>query len=229
MTRTGIAILGAFGVFMGWILLSLLLLLYGNDWWLSGLTTLTVFAWLGVLLVVMFQQGRVRAAATGAVIAAAAYWLLTLGPWFSANVGPTLLTSRLLASVDVMLHGNNQPAQSITWTYPPTQPAYINGGPGGVYTSNTFQAAFVPQAYTLVTNAAAAPGGTVFQALGQWLFIWLCAGVGGCTALLMQMRSEKKQSRAAPAVVGESPFAPTAPDAPAPPAEAQGKTEGAAS
>lgn len=229
MNRTGIAILGAFGVFMSWVLLSVLLLLYGNDWWLSGLTTLTVFAWLAGLLVVMFQQGRVRAAATGAVIAAVAYWLLALGPWFSVNVGPTLLTSRLLASVDVMLHGNNQPAQAITWTYPPTQPAYINGGPAALYTSNTFQAAFVPQAYTLITNAAASPGGTVFQALGQWLFIWLCAGVGGCAALLMQMRSEKKQPNPVPAVVGESPFAPPAPASPAPPVEVQGKTEGAAS
>ena len=99
MTRTGIVILGACGVFIGWILVSLLLLLYGNDWLLSGLTTLTVFVWLAGLLVVMFQQGRVRAAATGAVIAAAAYWLLALGPWFSTNVGPTLLTSRLLAQV----------------------------------------------------------------------------------------------------------------------------------
>src|SRR6185295_2795738 len=119
MTRTGIAILAAFGVFMGWILLSLLLLLYGNDWWLSGLTTLTVFAWLAGLLVVMFQQGRIRAAATGAVIAAAAYWLLALGPWFSTNVGPTLLTSRLLVSADVMLHGNSQSPQAVTWSYPP--------------------------------------------------------------------------------------------------------------
>jgi hypothetical protein len=228
MTRTGIAILGACGVFMGWILLSLLLLLYGNDWWLSGLTTLTVFAWLAGLLAVMFQQGRIRVAATGAVIAAAAYWLVALGPWFSANVGPTLLTSRLLASVDVMLHGNNQPAHAITWTYPPTQPAYINSGPG-IYTSNTLQAAFLPQTYTLVTNAAASPGGTVFQSLGQWLLIWLCAGIGGCAALLMQVQLEKKQPRAVPAVVGESPFAPPAPDAPAPPVDAQDKTEGAAS
>ncbi len=228
MTRTGIAVLGAFGVFMGWILLSLLLLLYGNDWWLSGLTTLTVFAWLAALLAVMFQQGRVRATATGAVIAAAAYWLLALGPWFGANVGPTLLTSRLLASVDLMLHGNTQQTQALAWSYPMGQAAYVNGG-SGVYTSNTLQAAFVPQAYTLVTNAAASPGGTVFQSLGQWLFIWLCAGIGGGAALLMQMRSEKKQSRATPAVVGESPFAPPAPGSPTPPLEAQGKTEGAAS
>ena len=228
MTRTGIAILGAFGVFMGWILLSLLLLLYGNDWWLSGLTTLTVFAWLAGLLIILYQQGPVRAAATGAVIAAAAYWLLALGPWFGANVGPTLLTSRLLASVDLMLHGNTQPAQALAWTYPPVQPAFINSG-SGVYTSNTLQASFVPQTYTIVTNAAVSPGGTVFQSLGQWLFIWLCAGIGGCAALLMQMRSERKRPRAAPAVVGESPFAPTAtPSAPVP-LEAKDSLPGAAS
>ena len=228
MTRTGIAVLGAFGVFMGWILLSLLLLLYGNDWWLSGLTTLTVFAWLAGLLAVMFQQGRIRAAATGAVIAAAAYWLLALGPWFSANVGPTLLTSRLLAGADLMLHGNTQQTQALAWSYPMGQATYVTGSPA-VYPSNTLQASFMPQSYTIVTNAAASPGGTVFQSLGQWLFIWLCAGIGGGAALLMQMRSERKQPRATPAVVGESPFAPPAPDSPAPPVEAPGKTEGAAS
>ena len=224
MTRTGIAILGTCGVFMGWLLLSLLLLLYGNDWWLSGLTTLTVFAWLAGLLMVMFQQGRPRAAAIGAVIAAAAYWLLALGPWFGANVGPTLLTSRLLFHADSLLHGNSQQAQTLAVSYPQTQPAYITSG-SGVYTSNTLQAAFVPQTYTLVTNTPVSPGGTVFQSLGQWLFIWLCAGIGGCAALLMQMRAERKQPRAAPTVAGESPFASPSPT---PPAEAANPPPGAA-
>ena len=97
-------VLAAAGVSMGWTLLAVVALLYGNEWWLSGLTTLTVFVWLAGLLAVAYQQGRVRAAALGAVIAAFTYWLLALGPWFSANVGATLLTSRVLAQVDILLH-----------------------------------------------------------------------------------------------------------------------------
>ena len=221
--RTIIAVLAPIGAFMSWILISVFLLLYGNEWWLSGLTTLTVFAWLAGLLVVMYRQGSVRAAATGAVIASATYWLLAFGPWFSTNVGPTLLTSRLLASADVLLHGNSQ-AQAVAVSYSTPPPAYVTGG-SGVITTNTFQAAFVPQTYTLVASAAASPGGTVFQTLGQWLFTWLCAGFGGCAALLMQMRSERKRPRAAPSVVGESPFAPNA--TPSPPVEAQSSPPGA--
>ena len=36
-------------------------------------------------------------------------------------------------------------------------------------------------------------GSSVFQPLGHWLLIWLCAGVGGIAALLMLIRSEKRQ------------------------------------
>lgn len=194
MTRTGMIILSVFGVFMGWTLVALLLLFYGNDWWLSGLTTLTVFAWLAGLLVVMFQQGRLRAAATGAVIAAAAYWLLALGPWFSTNVGPTLLTSRLLAQVDVMLHGNPQQLQAITWAapqpYSSTGIVYMTGSPGG--NPHTIQPTFVPPT-ALGFATPMTQGSSVFQPLGHWLLIWLCAGVGGIAALLMLIRSEKRQ------------------------------------
>lgn len=197
MTRTGIVILGACGVFIGWILVSLLLLFYGNDWWLSGLTTLTVFAWLAGLLVVMFQQGRLRAAATGAVIAAAAYWLLALGPWFSTNVGPTLLTSRGLARLDVLLHGNPQQTQTLAWTRPQstvsTTPVYLTGSDGA--SPAQIQNLIGPQgAITLINTISVGPTPTV-QTMGQWLTIWLCAAVGGCAALLMQTRSERKQHR----------------------------------
>lgn len=198
MTRTGVIVLGICGMFTGWTLIALLLLLYGNDWWLSGLITVTVFVWLAGVLVVMFQLGRVRAAATGAVIAAAAYWLLALGPWFSTNVGPTLLTSRGLAALDVQLHGNPQQIQALAWaapqTYPAASPVYVTGS--GVVPAGAFQPTFTPQAtFTFVNTAVVSPSGPVFQAMGHWLAIWLCAAVGGCAAFLMQMKSERKRLR----------------------------------
>ncbi|MGI8980725.1 MAG: hypothetical protein ACR2FY_15975 [Pirellulaceae bacterium] len=195
MTRTGMIILGVCGMFFGWTLIALLLLLYGNDWWLSGLTTLTVFAWLVGLLVVMFQQGRVRAAATGAVIAAAAYWLLALGPWFSTNVGPTLLTSRGLAHLDVLLHGPPQQIQTLAWSVPQatyaTSPVIVSGS--GVLTTNTMPASVTSQALAFVNTPVVSPGGSVFQVLGQWLIIWLCAALGSLAALLMHMRTQRMQ------------------------------------
>ena len=203
MTRTGTTILGTCGAFLAWTLLSLLLLLFGNDWWLSGLITLTVFAWLAGLLFVLFQQGRVRAAGTGAVVAAAAYWLFALGPWFSTNVGPTLLTSRLLAQADVMLHGNPQQLQTLAWTAPPspyssTGNVYFGGsGAATTGTPSTLQATLGPQS-TLAFATTVVQENSVFQPLGHWLLIWLCAGVGGLAALLMLIRSERQQSRANP-------------------------------
>jgi hypothetical protein len=199
MTRTRIAILGACGVIMVWTLLSLLLLLYGNDWWLSGLTTLTVFAWLAGLLVVMFQQGRIRAAATGAVIAAAAYWLLALGPWFSTNVGPTLLTSRGLAHLDVLLHGNLQQTQTLTWAMPQsaTAPVYLTGS--GIVTPGTIQTNLAAQTTLAFINSTTVTSGvSVFQSMGQWLTIWLCAALGSLAAILMQRRSARKHPRTSP-------------------------------
>ncbi len=210
MTRNGTTILGTCGAFLAWTVLSLFLLLYGNDWWLSGLTTLTVFAWLTGLLVVTFQQGRARAAASGAVIAAATYYLLALGPWFSTNVGPTLLSSRLLAQADVMLHGNPQQLQTLAWTSP--QPYSSTGivyfGDSGVVTTGnpgTNQPTLVPQT-TLGFATTMTQGSSVFQPLGHWLLIWLCAGVGGLAALLMLMRSER-QPRAIPTAAATPPGA----------------------
>jgi len=187
-------VLASLGCFFTWCLVSVLLLLYGNDWWLSGLITLTVFAWLAGLLVLLFQQGRIRTIATGAVIAAAAYWLLALGPWFSTNVGPTLLTSRGLAQVDVLLHGPPQQVQTLAWSAPqpyPSSAVYLTGS--GVVTTNTLQPAVTPQGLAFVNTAIAVPGGSVFQELGQWLIIWLCAALGGLVALVMQRKVERKQ------------------------------------
>jgi hypothetical protein len=204
MIRTGIAILIILGSLMGWLLLSSLLLFYGNDWWLSGLMTLTIFAWLAGLLVVLFQQGRIRSAGTGAVIASAAYWLLALGPWFGTNVGPSLLTSRGLAQLDVLLHGPPQQSASLALTYAQPQPVYLTGS-GAITSSNpmgnTNSLAFINT--TVVPSGVA---GSVFQPMGHWMLIWLFALVGGGATLIMQAWGERKRQSQS-SMQGESPFA----------------------
>lgn len=208
-----ITILAPILAFMTWISLSVLLLLYGNDWWLSGLLTLTVFAWLAGLLVVVYQHGPVRAAAMGAVIASATYWLLALGPWFSTNVGPSLLTSRLLSYADTLLHGGAPQAQALIWTSPSpigsTGSTFPLGGPGG----GSGQITFLPQGMT-VLGTPTPLGSSIFQSLGHWLFIWLVAALGGFAAFAMQVRSQRKAkpspTPSTPETVGESPFGPAA-------------------
>jgi hypothetical protein len=194
--KTRIAILAAVGGLLSWALLSVVLLLYGNDWWLSGLTTLTVLVWLAGLLVVMYQQGPIRAAATGAVIASAVYWMLTLGPWFSTNVGPTLLTSRLLAIAEPSLRGNVPQTQVLTWATPLSPPVYSTGS-GGPYAGSGVVSGQVVYASPPPATLVAAPiplTSSVFQQLGHWLFTWLVAGLGGCAAILMQIRSRQRKS-----------------------------------
>lgn len=205
--KTLIAIFAPIMALMSWIFLSMLLLLYGNDWWLSGLTTFTVFAWLAGLLVVIYQQGPVRAAATGAVIASSTYWLLALGPWFSANVGPTLLTSRLLSHADMLLHGGVPQTQTLAVLAPSPSTIYQSGGPYNISGSGAYPW-FIP-----TPSAIAAPtphNGSAFQPLGHWLLIWLAAAVGGWAALVMHMRSQRKGKLGQPPLVsnaiGESPF-----------------------
>jgi hypothetical protein len=225
--KTLIAILAPIMAFMGWILLSTLLLLYGNDWWLSGLTTLTVFAWLAGLLVVIYQQGPVRATATGAVIASFAYWLLALGPWLSTSVGPTLLTSRLLSHADVLLHGGVPQTQTLAVIAPSPSTIYQTGGPYNISGSGALTWS-VP---TTTTIAMPTPlNGSVFQSLGHWLFIWLAAAVGGYAALFMQMRSQRQgelgQRPSVSTAIGESPFS-SAPRS-SPSEEKSAPTEGAA-
>ncbi|MFN0018678.1 MAG: hypothetical protein ACKVP0_10495 [Pirellulaceae bacterium] len=195
MSRSGMVILGVCGAFIGWMLLFLLLLLYGNEWWLSGVVTLTVFAWLAGLLIVLFQQGRLRVAATGAVISSAVYWMLTLGPWFSTNVGPALLTSRLLAHAEPLLRGNAPQTQVVTWATPMAPPIYSTGS-GGPYSGSgvvTGQIVYSAPPPTTFFAAPIPPSASVFQQLGHWLFIWLVAGIGACAALLMQLRARQRK------------------------------------
>lgn len=193
--KTRIAILAAVAGLLTWTLLAALLLLYGNDWWLSGLTTLTVLAWLAGLLVVIYQQGGIRAAATGAVIASAVYWMLTLGPWFSTNVGPTLLTSRLLTQVEPLLRGNVTQTQVLTWATPLSAPVYSTGSGGSYSGSGAISGQIVyssPPPTTFVATPFPLPA-SVFQQFGHWLFLWLLAAVGGCAALLMQKWSRQRK------------------------------------
>jgi len=215
------AIVGSFSL---WCAVTILFLLYGNDWWLSGLMTLTVFAWLAGLLVVLFQEERIRSVATGAVIASAAYWLLALGPWFGSNVGPSLLTSRCLASADLWLHGSPQQTQSIAWTsYPSSQPVYLTGS--GVV--NAIPSPGGPNSFAFINTTAVPAGGGTFQPVGHWMLVWLCAGIGGCAALVMQIFGDRKK-RTPRGSAGESPFAPTS-TVPSERSDSPAPTSGAAS
>jgi hypothetical protein len=160
---------------------------FANEWVVSVLTSAAVLAWLCGWLVVAYGKGRVRAAAIGAVVAGAAYWLLAMGPWFQANIGSTLLTSRLLAWVEAT---HRQPAQ----------PTAVNAvfttldlGSGGYVAANTLVsssgATTAPPQYVVTTipqGPLSPPAVSLFQLAGHWSFAWLCALAGGALAAFLQ-------------------------------------------
>jgi hypothetical protein len=100
----------------------------------------------------------------------------------------------LLANADVLLHGNPQQVQTLAWAAQqpfPTSNVYMTGS--GVAAPGTIQTTLVPQTTLTFVNTTVSQGNPVFQVCGHWLTIWLCAAIGGCAALLMKMRSERKR------------------------------------
>ncbi len=166
---------------------------FANDWVVSALVTVTVLVWLSSWLVIAYGHGRVRAAAIGAVVAGAAYWLLALGPWFQTNVGSTLLTSRLLGWVEATCRKPVQPApaNAIFTT--------LDLNTGGYVTSNTLisgSGIVTTQPQYVVTSIPSPPpqppGLSPFQSAGHWSLAWLFALAGGALAALLQRRETSR-------------------------------------
>ena len=174
---------------------------FANDWVVSALASSAVLTWLALWLVIAYGRGSVRAAAIGAVAAGAAYWLLVFGPWFQGQIGPTLLTSRLLVWVEAT---HRQPVQ-------PAGPAglftTIDLGSNNVVASNTILSSSgllttTPQ-YVVTTIPPAPqqpPAMSAFQLAGQWSFTCLFALIGGILATVLsrqQRGASPEQSEAA--------------------------------
>lgn len=151
----------------------------------------TVLGWLAGWIIVAYGTGRVRAAAFGAVIGGGVYWLLAMGPWFNINVGPTLVTTRLLALAEArrpgqayLIHAQTSTDLSaVTLVQARTE---IFGG--GVVTS--------PGWFYAVT-ASAPVGPSPFELTGQWAFTWLVAALGGLFAWFLAHRASPRATASA--------------------------------
>ncbi|HZL89871.1 MAG TPA: hypothetical protein VFB96_16005 [Pirellulaceae bacterium] len=160
---------------------------FANEWITSTLATATVLVWLALWLVVVYRRERVRAMAVGALVAGGVYWMLALGPWFNVNIGPTLLTTRLLAWISAPPPQAGQPPAVYT-TYPvnyttglPVQSSdLLLTGSGIVTTSSQPVWGYpTPQTVPLIVNVSPR------QFAGQWAFTWLFALAGGGLAWLL--------------------------------------------
>lgn len=163
---------------------------FANELLVSSLVTVTVLFWLAGWLVIVYGNGRLRAAAIGAVVAGAAYWLLALGPWFETNIGSTLLTSRLLIWVETTYKQPDpqQAANAVFTTLELDTGGYLTthaliGGSGAVTTQPQYVITTIPQ------QPPPPAGLSNFQAAGHWSFAWLFALAGAVLAAVLQRRA----------------------------------------
>jgi hypothetical protein len=155
--------------------------LYANDWWLSGIVTVSLFCWLAGVLAAIYGRIEWRPALVAGLAAGFLYVLFALGPWFRGNVAPWLATTRLLAFIDSNLQGPGQTQQVVYQTLPS---AYFTSGnvttmPMGGYGGSGYGGSgMMPGGSTMVTVPVVQAAHSPRIAIGHWLFGWLL----GCTS-----------------------------------------------
>ena len=165
--------------------------------WLSVVVSLTaaIFVWQAVRAAV--GAGESRVAAIGWLVFAAAYLALTLGPWLSEQVGPTLLSSKGLAYAQE--NWRKESAQDYSAQYMRQLGLDIWGMMPTDGTSNTLYWTDYDlngRINLTVGSPAASPAGipvNIFRASGQWLFAWLAGWLGAAIAVFLYRRAAMAQ------------------------------------
>jgi hypothetical protein len=196
-------------------------LLYGNEWWLSGIVTVLIVAWLAGVLAAIYADSAWRAAILGAVICGFLYIMLSLGPWFSSAVSPWLITTQALTTLDALVSDREsqlrQQQQQVV--YQTLAPTYYTGSTGTPWIGggSTFIQPQTIQGYvtTTVPTTASAGGPTTRVAMGHWLCGLVAAACGWAAAGWVSRRHRARDAApAAPIAPGENPFGPAAPPSP---------------
>lgn len=167
---------------IGFLIVAGIALTYPNDWWLSGLMTASIVAWLTGVLAVAVGRPKHRAAVIGAVLAGFLYVLFAVGPWFRVHVGPWLVTSQALVHIETKWLGRQpqtvQQQLAFTNVQQPYPLSWAYGTGSGVVTIPQVTAG---QALALVAATGVSPPGQ-FVAVGHWVCGWLAAGLGAIAA-----------------------------------------------
>ena len=172
-----------------------LALAFANDWWLSGILTLSILCWLAAMLAAIYGEPKRRPLLIAAIIASAAYMLLAAGPWFRVHVGPWLVTTQGLTAFEVQVLGRQPPQQaySVATGYPVNWT--LSGGSTFVDASSYIM---TPGATpTVIMNVPASAMTGHFQAVGHWVFGWLAAFVAALAVGWLQRRRQSKTHRLA--------------------------------
>jgi hypothetical protein len=188
------------------LIFSLGALLYGNEWWLSGIVTVTLLVWLAGLLALIYSPAAQRPMLAGALAASFLYLLFALGPWFNSAVGPWLLTTRALTNIETQWLMRDAQQPQVVYQMVPSP--YIGAGNSTVWTS----AGMMPGGYSgpsmypgYVTTSSYVPvatGPSTFVTIGHWLCGWVAAIAGALAAGWISRRGRRIAT-----TQGENPFA----------------------
>ncbi len=176
---------------VGFVAVAALALIYANEWWLSGVLTVSILCWLGGVLAAIYSRAERRPALVGAVVVALLYVTLALGPWFRVQVGPWLVTSQALAYVEMKWPGREQPQtqqQQIVTSYP----VFMDSG---VVLNSSYIVSTPTGTNTVVWTTPQTPSASIasrFVAIGHWLCGWIAAAIGGLAAAwISRVRPDK--------------------------------------
>lgn len=168
-----------------------LALAFANDWWLSGILTLSILCWLAAILAAVYGNSKRRPILLAAIIASAAYMLLAVGPWFRVHVGPWLVTTQGMAAFETKVLGR-QPAQQ-AYTVATGYPANWTLTGAGTFVDASSYIMTPSGTPTVIMNAPASSTSGHFQAVGHWVSGWLAAAIGALAVGWFQRRKTKKE------------------------------------
>jgi hypothetical protein len=182
-------------------------LYFANIWWLSGIVTLSIGAWLAGVLGALYGDPARRPVLIAALAASLLYVTFALGPWFRSQVSPWLLTTRGLAALEHNVF--QRPRAEVVLTYPvQTNPygsmgstamplgGWPTGGGSTLITTTNVTGSVVWAVPTANIPAGADLPATTLVQVGHWLCAWIAAGIGGIAVTWARRRASRRSAAA---------------------------------
>lgn len=190
-------------------------LYFANVWWLSGIVTLSIGAWLAGVLGAIYGDPARRPALVAALAASLLYATFALGPWFRSQVSPWLLTTRGLAALEHQVF--QRPLAGVVLTYPVQSIPYgsmgsttmpLVGWPAGggstMITSTNISGSVVWATPAANVSPAADLPATVLVQTGHWLCAWIAAGIGALAVAWARRRASRRDQAAAEPIAADT-------------------------